>query len=68
VNSYDTYIPANQVIVKFSKWFFGSLIDHDKDHILWQYRWQGLSCFAIIESILYPGCERLQYIVLTEIM
>jgi hypothetical protein len=31
-----------------------SLIDHDKNHIVWQYRWQGLSCFAIIESILYP--------------
>ena len=45
-----------------------SLIDHDKNHILWQYRWQRLSCFAIIESILYLGCERLQYIVLTEII
>ena len=33
---------------------FSSLIDHDKNHILWQYRWQGLSCIAIIESILYP--------------
>jgi hypothetical protein len=38
---------------------FSSLIYHDKNHILWQYRWQGLSCFAIIESILYPCCERL---------
>jgi hypothetical protein len=25
VNSYDTYIPVNEVIVQFSKWLLGTL-------------------------------------------
>jgi ABC-type Fe3+-siderophore transport system permease subunit len=36
----------------FRKWYFGSLIDHDKNHILWQYRWQGLSYNFVVIIIM----------------
>ena len=30
---------------------FGILIDHDKNHIIWQYRWQRLSCYYRVHFV-----------------